>query len=92
MTYDTVYADEEVQMGKRTTRRRKETWSAADVKCPFFIRDNQQEIECEGFGEGMTVVLSYSNLGIKDKHMGTYCAGRFDGCPIYKDTYQKYAD
>ena len=65
------------------------------MKCPFYKRDSRQErsISCEGFDQGSTVETRFKNLELREKHMGCYCAGRFQLCPIYKSTYEtKYRE
>lgn len=75
----------------RNRRRRQEPWTAVDVRCPFYLRDDKRTIECEGFGEGMIVTLSCSPEK-KNKHMGTHCVGPFTRCPVYQNTMIKYTD
>lgn len=77
------------------TSYKKLCWTMADVKCPFYKRDSRQErsISCEGFDQGSTVETRFKNLELREKHMGCYCAGRFQLCPIYKSTYEtKYRE
>ena len=74
---------------------KKLCWSEADVKCPFYKKDSRQgrSISCEGFDQGSTVETRFKNLELREKHMGCYCAGRFQLCPIYKSTYEtKYRE
>lgn len=77
------------------TSYKKICWSEADVKCPFYKKDSREErsISCEGFDQGSTVVTKFKNLGLRENHMGCYCVGRFQLCPIYKSTYDfKYRE
>ncbi len=71
------------------------TWTDADVRCPFYISDERggRSIRCEGYGEGVEAVSRFRSLKLKDKHMGLYCTGRFESCPVYGCTYDcKYRD
>ena len=80
-------------MNDNRKRRRQEPWKSADVKCPFYLRDDKHTIECEGFSEGLILTLSYRNMDGKNKHMGTFCAGPYSRCPICQDTMNiKYPD
>ena len=79
-------------MSENRKRRRQESWKAADVKCPFYLRDSSSTLECEGFDEGMIVTLSCPSKDKKNRHMGTYCVGRYEHCPVYKNTMDKYAE
>ena len=74
---------------------KKIMWSAADVRCPFYTSDSRAErcINCEGYSEGMELSNKFKSLERKDRHMGLYCVGRFEQCPVYKCVYgAKYAD
>jgi len=74
---------------------RKEHWRDSDVKCPFYISDSRQErsVRCEGYAEGASVISRFSSLQAREKHMGAYCVGRYERCPLYKCTYgAKYDD
>ena len=45
------------------------------------------------YGEGVEAVSRFRSLKLKDKHMGLYCTGRFESCPVYGCTYDcKYRD
>ena len=70
-------------------------WTDADVLCPFYISDDRAErsINCEGYGKGIDAISRFTSLALKNRHMGCYCAGRFEDCPVYRCTYaNKYAD
>ena len=74
---------------------RKVKWTDADVRCPFYISDDQsgRSISCEGYGKGVEAVSRFRTLELKDRHMGLYCTGRFERCPVYGCTYDcKYRD
>ena len=74
---------------------KKICWTEADVRCPFYISDDRagRSICCEGYGRGIDAVSRFRSLRLKDRHMGCYCAGDFESCPVYRCTYAcKYAD
>lgn len=74
---------------------RKLGWTDADVRCPFYISDSRdtRSIRCEGYGQGIDAISRFRSLALKDRHMGRYCAGRFESCPVYGCTYAcKYRD
>lgn len=74
---------------------KKEHWTASDVRCPFYISDDRTErcISCEGYGEGTVVRSRFKSLAQREKHMGAYCVGRYERCPMYRCTYgAKYDD
>lgn len=73
----------------------KVCWTEADVRCPFYLGDDRRDrsIRCEGYSEQTQVLSRFKSLDAKDRHMGIYCVGRFERCPVYKCTYEaKYAD
>ena len=73
----------------------KECWTAADVRCPFYLSDSRAErnLSCEGYGEQAKVTNIFRTVEQKDRHMGLYCVGRFERCPMYRRIYEaKYSD
>ena len=74
---------------------RKEYWKESDVKCPFYISGDRDKrsLRCEGYAEGTSVTSSFKSLAAREKHMGSYCVGRYERCPMYQCTYgAKYDD
>ena len=74
---------------------RKELWSEADVQCPFFVsHDNTlRVISCEGYRTGIIVSSKFRSIYKKNMHLGEYCAGVYDRCPMYKFVCaEKYHD
>ena len=72
-------------MGKLTKIR----WSAAEILCPFYVSegDDKRKTVCEGFANKLKVELRFNSLDDKDKHVGIYCASRFEDCPMYRCTF-----
>ena len=74
---------------------KKISWTDADVRCPFYISDDRaaRSICCEGYSAGVNAVSRFRSLALRDRHMGCYCTGSFEKCPVYRSTYGcKYAD
>ena len=74
---------------------KKLCWGEADVRCPFYKKDSREEksIRCEGFEKDCLVESRFRTLAQREKHMGRYCVSRFEGCPVYKSTYDnKYRE
>ncbi len=74
---------------------KKICWTDADVRCPFYISDDRagRSICCEGYCAGTDVISRFQTLGQKDRHMGVYCVGRYENCPVYRCTYaSKYEE
>lgn len=65
---------------------RKLSWTEADMKCPFYIKDDRgtKSICCEGYETDSVTVTKFKTLGGRDRHMGIYCAARYEQCPMYK--------
>ena len=68
---------------------KKICWTDADVRCPFYISDDRtsRSIRCEGYSAGTDVVSRFRTLAQKDRHMGRFCVGCFEQCPVYRCTY-----
>jgi len=82
-------------MEDRMAKFKKITWTEADVRCPFYKKDNNELrcISCEGFTEGVNINSKFKSLAQKDRHMGIFCAARFESCPVYRCTYDsKYRE
>ena len=62
--------------------------------CPFYRHHEKaaRSIACEGYTDELDLVSRFQKLGGMYKHMGAYCCSRYNRCPIYKLTYQKYED
>ena len=69
---------------------KKLDWSDEDVRCPFYISNDRakRSICCEGFGNGIDTISRFRSLALRGGHMGRYCAGRFEDCPVYHCTYK----
>lgn len=70
----------------------RETWSAADVRCPFFIgeKPTTKSIVCEGYAEKMRVSVLFNSVKTKSAYMGRHCAGPYERCPLYQLAMKKY--
>ena len=74
---------------------RKDSWTDADVRCPFYISEDKAacSISCEGFEKGVKTLSRFRSRPHKDRHMGAFCVGEYEQCPVYRCTYaSKYAD
>ena len=67
---------------------KRECWTDADVKCPFYKGDDryQRSVSCEGFAEGMGVCFKFRTLRQRERHMGVYCVGSYESCPMFRCT------
>ena len=75
--------------------KRKLGWEAADVRCPFYKMHSRTErrINCEGCVDRAELISRFANIALMEKHLGQYCAGKYEGCPVYDCVYRaKYDD
>ena len=63
---------------------KKISWTDADVRCPFFRSLEGSKVCCEGYAEDVDIINRFRSLAAKDKHMGRYCVGAFEKCPVYQ--------
>ena len=72
------------------SKYRKECWTDADVRCPFYISDERsaRSITCEGCMEETKATMSFRTLANRDGHMGRFCVGTYERCPVYRSVYQ----
>ena len=59
--------------------------------CPFFLRDTDNSIECEGIVDGSRLTLTASTESIKQQEK-LFCCGDYENCELYTATAQKYPD
>lgn len=77
---------------------KKLCWTEADVKCPFYISDDQKtrSICCEGYSEKSRTRTSFETLRERERHMGRLCTSRFWECPMHRliveNKYQEDGD
>lgn len=74
---------------------KKEHWTESDVLCPFYISGDRpaRTLKCEGYSDGTSVISAFRSTEAREKHMGMFCVGRYERCPLYRCTYgAKYDD
>ena len=74
---------------------KKICWTDADVRCPFYISDDRRgrSIRCEGYCDGADMVSRFQSLSRREQHMGRFCVGRYEDCPVYRCIYEnKYGE
>ena len=73
---------------------KKDTWTADDVKCPFFLSEDRavRAIRCEGPLDGVSLTVNFGRLPDREKHMGKFCCklSGYEKCVFYRLTAQKY--
>ena len=74
---------------------RREQWTEADIRCPFYMSNDGdcRRLRCEGYTEMGMVVSCFRTMEQRERHIGTYCGGRFEKCPVYRMVYdEKYKE
>ena len=90
-----IYGGKNDEEKQSMSKYRKECWTDADVRCPFYISDERsaRSITCEGCMDETKATMSFRTLANRDGHMGRFCVGTYERCPVYRSVYQsKYAD
>lgn len=66
------------------------------VKCPFYEKDREGYIRCEGVTEDCNTQLQFifpagnPNLDKKLEYMHTYCIREYQKCKVYQMLMEKY--
>ena len=73
-------------------RRYRESWTDADVQCPFYICDDRhlRTVTCEGFGDDFSNILRFRDNTGRNRHMGRYCVSGYTMCPVFRAANEKY--
>lgn len=70
---------------------RDSCYEDANVKCPFFKKQTDVSISCEGIIGVHSVCLSFRKKSQKDVYLTSFCAcNRYEQCQIYKEVNTKY--
>ena len=54
------------------------------VDCPFYKKDDQHEIVCEGVGEAEATILRYRLKQERNKQIRLFCAGCYEKCEVHR--------
>ncbi len=68
------------------------SWSAAEVKCPYYRKDDKETIYCEGITSGCKLSLSFLSKKEKQCHMDNFCADTYRYCELYIAISLQYND
>lgn len=64
----------------------------AFVLCPFYKRDENKTIVCEGFVEDSSICLSYRYNRLYRQQMEIFCCKDYKKCEVYRMLMEKYQD
>lgn len=65
---------------------------ARGILCPFYLKEDQYGIHCEGIGGKSIVKLVYQSPETKKHHRKRYCCRDYKRCPIGIMLYRKYGE
>ena len=61
-----------------------------EVLCPFYHREEQRWLFCEGPEEGVDLRLSFSGKTAFDRYLHCYCLRDWDRCRVAEMLERKY--
>lgn len=65
-------------------------YESANIRCPFYKRNESRKIGCEGVEEGSQLVTEYLTKERCKKKIRENCAGNYEKCEVYRMILQKY--
>ena len=70
------------------------SYNAADVKCPFYRRDDPKtsSLTCEGVLPGSSVKSHFGGKKELQRTIRRFCAGDYKTCPWYKVASLKWIE
>lgn len=66
--------------------------SLLDIKCPFYLAQQEAAVKCEGIIPDTSIRNIFKNNVDKNFHMRVWCAENFAECECYKAINQKYTE
>jgi hypothetical protein len=62
------------------------------IKCPFYISENFNSINCEGYLKGTSLRQIFPSKNMKEDWQRKFCRKIIacTGCPVYKNANEKY--
>lgn len=66
------------------------SFESANVKCPFYKRNDQRKIFCEGIDSESQMILEYEEKEKARKKIRESCSERYKDCEVYKAILKKY--
>ena len=65
-------------------------YASVNVKCPFYISEEDKKIHCEGLEKGSRIALEFRGKQYKENVKTRYCNGDFEKCKLYTPINAKY--
>lgn len=58
-------------------------YSSIGVRCPFYRRENAQEIKCGSFTDGTSTHLAFAEKAQKRAYKAVVCGKDYEQCPLH---------
>lgn len=65
-------------------------YSSVNVKCPFYLAEENNKIICEGMEKGSRTALEFRGRQFKESVKERYCNSNFEQCKLYHVIDDKY--
>ena len=69
-----------------------ESYLSKDVKCPYYRKDIQNKICCEGIDYDGTIHLNFTSLKKRTVYEKSVCCGNYKLCPIAQVLDKKWGE
>lgn len=70
----------------------RDMFVSVDAKCPFYKRNSNSIIVCEGVEYDSTIHLSFATEKSGTDYKMFYCDARYERCPVYRMLLGKYEE
>lgn len=71
----------------------KTYFSSKEAKCPFYLRERQQEICCESTIPKAVMHMTFPHVNLQREHQSNYCNTMdYENCPHCKALMKKYSE
>lgn len=64
-------------------------YGSAMTKCPFYIRDNERTVVCEGLIDNTSVLTKFPTKENKEMHQKCHCFNWPNTCPVSMHNMKK---
>lgn len=79
-------------MATRKSMQGSGSYFKALVLCPFYKRDDDKTIVCEGIVEDSNICLRYRYEKLYRQQMELFCCDQYKKCEVYRMLMEKYQD
>ena len=69
---------------------RNSQYADVAVRCPFFQKQTDMLVYCEGIEGVHSVTLNFSRKMQKQVYSSSFCCNHYEQCQVYKEVMKKY--